>query len=264
MPLAGGQRRRCAERLSGACRCGASPWRAGFAARGRAAAHDRRASRPGARCVDHMRRPHARSVAEAGMRHVPAPAAWACSDNTACACAALACVAMLGARCVCAAPLSGPTCMVATTARSRPPRLRTRPVCGRSAQPCLARSHPASTRPARSRLARRPHVAIQCIACNVRTCELALCVQALRVLTSCVRVRRAGTGISTRAAPQRAPRACALREDHIAVLLAMCAILPCARKRCARLCSASGCAVLGQVLAPVHLDVALLQLVHGL
>ena len=42
MPLAGGQRRRCAERLSGACRCGASPWRAGFAARGRAAAHDRR------------------------------------------------------------------------------------------------------------------------------------------------------------------------------------------------------------------------------
>ena len=163
-PLAGGRRRRCAERRSGACRCGASPWRAGFAARGRAAAHDRRAPRPGARCVDHMRRPHARSVAEAGMRHVPAPAACACSATTACGCAALACVAMLCARSVRAAPLSGPTCMVATTARRGPPRPRTRPVGRRPVRPCPARPHPVPTHPARSRLARTPHTCCHSVA----------------------------------------------------------------------------------------------------
>ena len=73
-----------------------------------------------------MLRPHARRVATVCARHVVAPAACACRATTACATAALACVAVLRARSVCAAPVSGPTCLVATTARRRHPRTRTR------------------------------------------------------------------------------------------------------------------------------------------
>ena len=81
--------------------------------------------------------------------------------------------------------------------------------------------------------------------------ELALCVQALRVLTPCVRVRRAGTGISTRATPQRAPRARALRAAHTRrdAVAIQSSTLPCVCKLCARLRSAFGCAVLVQELA---------------
>ena len=101
-------------------------------------------------------------------------------------------------------------------------------------------AHALRPRPARSRLARRPQSQRYCIACNVQTCELALCVQALRVLAPCVRVQRAGTGISTRAAPALL-RARALREDHIAAML-LC-FLRCARSCPVRASAARACAL---------------------
>ena len=122
----------------------------------------RRALRSGARCVDPLLRPHARRVPKVCARHVVAPAACACSATTACASAALACVAVLCARSVCAAPSSGPTCLVATTARRHHPRPCTRRVCRRPQRPCSARPLHAPKHPARSRLARRPQLSPLC------------------------------------------------------------------------------------------------------
>ena len=126
----------------------------------------RRELRSGARCVDPMLRPHARTVAKVCARHMVAPAACACSATTACASTALACVAVLCARSVCAAPSSGPTCLLATTARRRHPRPCTRPVCRRPERPSSARPHPAPKHPARSRTSMRSRAVCAMCACT--------------------------------------------------------------------------------------------------
>ena len=182
-PLARGRRRWCAERLSDACRYGASPWRAGFAARGRAAAHDRRASPPtmGRTCPSAGLWPVRTLCVLALCVHV-APSMYVAALRTfARPCCVLGVLVQFCRR----------TYLDSESARTTPP---TAPAfslgVSTPVRPCPARLHLVRLRlvrlrPARSRPVRpNRHHAIAHV-CSVRA-------RAMRVLVACVCALRAG------------------------------------------------------------------------
>ena len=148
------------------------------------------------------------------MRHVLVPAVRAGSATTAYACAVLVCVAVLCARCVCSAIVR--TYMHGRYDRTTPPYAFAHTTGVRTPSAALLYT---LTPCAHAPCAHAPctettivHMLLRC--CDVRACRLILCALPHRVLAPCIRVRCAGTGMSTRAAPRRAPRDRALREGH--------------------------------------------------
>ena len=152
------------------------------------------------------------------MRHVPAPAACACSATTACACAALACVAVPCARCVRAQQSSdeaGPTSIVhAPTRLCNQRRILDRcanAMCGHAVRD---RALLARARPDRALCAQVATMQL----CMFALCALVFCMCAMRALAFCVLGQCTCAGACSRATCRRARASCCRLPHRLACL----------------------------------------------